>query len=112
MESLKDKTAIVTGAGKGIGRAIALALASEGVQVGLIARTAKDLELVAAEITDMDIKSSWAIADVSEIHAVNKAVLKIEADLGPIDILINNAGIGAFASFMDLEPSAWENIIK
>jgi 3-oxoacyl-[acyl-carrier protein] reductase len=112
MESLKGKTAIVTGAGKGIGRAIALALASEGVQVGLIARTAKDLEHVAAEISAVNSKSSWAIADVSDIQSVNSAFTKIQSELGPIDILINNAGIGAFAPFMDLEPSAWENIIK
>jgi len=112
MESLKGKVALVTGAGKGIGRAIALALAAEGVQVGMIARTDSDLKQVADEISSRDGSSSYAIADVSDINSVNEAVAKIVGDLGNIDILINNAGIGAFASFMDLEPSAWENIIK
>ena len=112
MESLKNKTAIVTGAGKGIGRAIALALAAEGVAVGLIARTGKDLENVAVEITKMNGKCSWANADVSNIDSINHAIKKIESELGPIDILVNNAGIAAFASFMDLEPVQWENIVK
>jgi len=112
MESLKNKTAIVTGAGKGIGRAIALALAAEGVAVGLIARTEKDLENVAVEITKMKGKCSWANADVSKIDSVNQAIQKIESELGPIDILVNNAGIAAFASFMDLEPAMWESIVK
>ncbi|HSB93173.1 MAG TPA: 3-ketoacyl-ACP reductase [Flavitalea sp.] len=112
MESLTGKTAIVTGAGKGIGRAIALALASEGVRVGLVARTAKDLENVAAEIAALNIACTWAVADVSDLRSVNKAFEEIQQELGVIDILINNAGVGAFASFMDLEPAAWENIIR
>ncbi|HEY0176480.1 MAG TPA: 3-ketoacyl-ACP reductase [Pedobacter sp.] len=112
MESLKGKNALITGAGKGIGRAIAIALAAEGVNVGLIARTAADLEQLADELSGLNIRISTAAADVSSIDAVNAAVEQIESELGFIDILINNAGISSFASFMDLEPARWEEIVK
>jgi 3-oxoacyl-[acyl-carrier protein] reductase len=112
MESLQGKNAIVTGAGKGIGKAIAIALAKEGVQVGLIARTSKDLETVAAEITALGVKAAFAVADISNIAEVNKAVESIQAELGNTDILINNAGMGVFGKFLDLTPEQWENHIK
>lgn len=112
MESLKGKTALVTGAGKGIGRAVALALAQEGVDVGLLARTEKDLQAVAEEVMALGVKVAIATADVSDITAVNSAVEKIQQELGNIDILINNAGTAAFGSFLELEPSDWENQVK
>jgi 3-oxoacyl-[acyl-carrier protein] reductase len=112
MESLKGKTALVTGAGKGIGRAIAIALANEGVNVGLIARTEKDLQLVADELKTTGVKTAIATADISDINAVNKAVENIQAALGNIDILINNAGTGTFGKFLELSPEQWENQIK
>src|SRR4028119_54215 len=105
MESLKGKTALVTGAGKGIGRAIAIALANEGAQVGLIARTEKDLQAVANEIQSTGGKTAIATADVSNIESVNAAVESIQTELGNIDILINNAGTGTFGKFLELEPS-------
>lgn len=112
MESLKDKVALVTGAGKGIGKAIAIALAKEGVHVGLIARTEKDLQDLASELINLGVKSIIAPADISNINAVNWAVEKIENGLGPIDILINNAGTGTFGKFLELSPEVWEQQIK
>lgn len=112
MESLKGRNAIITGAGKGIGRAIAIALAAEGVNIGLAGRTAADLQNVAAELKQYDVKTTVAIMDVSDINTVNKAVAGLKAELGLIDILINNAGIAAFGSFMELEPEKWEEIVK
>jgi len=112
MESLKGKIALVTGGGKGIGRAIAIALAQEGVSIGLIARTEKDLQNVAAEVAALGVKTSIAIADVSDINSVNAAVESIQKNLGNIDILINNAGTAAFGKFLELSPAAWENQIK
>lgn len=112
MESLKGKNALITGAGKGIGRALAVALAKEGVNVGLVARTESDLKQVAEEVKDLGVAASIATADVTDIDAVNAAVERITADLGFVDILINNAGIAAFGSFLELEPAKWEQIIK
>lgn len=112
MQSLQNKIALVTGAGKGIGKAIALALAAEGVHVGLLARTRKDLEAVADEINSKGGKAAFETADISKIEEVNAAVAKISGELGPIDILINNAGTGTFGKFLELEPDAWENQIR
>ena len=112
MPALTNKIALVTGAGKGIGRAVALALAAEGAHVGLLARTESDLLLVAAEIIAAGGTVATAVADVADRTAVNLAVAKIQQELGPIDILINNAGIGHFAKFLDMEPAQWEHIIQ
>ena len=112
MESLKGKVALVTGAGKGIGKAIALALAAEGVNVGLTARTEKDVKAVADEISRLGVKAAFATADVSNRPEVEKAVEKLQSQLGPVDILINNAGTATFGGFLELEPEVWENQIK
>jgi 3-oxoacyl-[acyl-carrier protein] reductase len=112
MQSLQHKTALITGAGKGIGRAVALALANEGVHIGLVARTEKDLQAVAAEVTALGVKAAMAVADVSDINSVNAAVAKIRQELGAIDILINNAGTAAFGKFLELTPEQWENQVK
>lgn len=112
MESLSGRNALVTGAGKGIGRAIAIALAKEGVNVALLARTSADLQIVADEVENEGVKAVIVAADVSNIQAVNVAVESAVASLGSIDILINNAGIAAFGGFLDLEPADWEKIIK
>jgi 3-oxoacyl-[acyl-carrier protein] reductase len=112
MELLNGKNAIITGAGKGIGRALAVALANEGVNLGLVARTESDLLQLAEELKPLNVKVSVATADISSIDQVNLAIENIKAELGQIDILINNAGIGAFASFMELEPSKWEEVVK
>lgn len=112
MEQIKGKIALVTGAGKGIGKAVALALASEGVHLALIARTESDLKAVAEEVAKAGVKVEYATADVADITSVNNAVAKLTAALGPVDILINNAGVGKFAKFMELTPEEWEYVVK
>ena len=112
MQSLKGKIALVTGGGKGIGKAIAIALAAEGVHVGLIARTEKDLLTVAEQIKGYGVNAAYAIADISNRIEVESAVEKIKSALGEINILINNAGTGTFGKFLDLEPEVWESQIR
>jgi len=112
MESLKGKNALITGAGKGIGRALAIALAAEGVNLGLVARTEADLKSLAEELAHTGVNIAIATVDVSSIDDVNNAVAKIKSGLGVIDILINNAGTSTFGSFLELEPARWEEIVK
>lgn len=112
MESLKGKTALITGAGKGIGKALAIALAKEGVNVGLLARTTADLEELASQLQEFDIKTAIATADVADMEAVNAAIKKLQTELGFIDILVNNAGVAYFGGFLDLEPAKFEQTIQ
>ncbi|MCL7745802.1 3-ketoacyl-ACP reductase [Halalkalibacter alkaliphilus] len=111
-QSLQGKVAIVTGAGKGIGRATAIALAKEGVQVGLLARTESDLVEVANEIEAMGVKSTYATVDVSSLEQVEQAIDHVTSNLGPADILINNAGTGKFGPFLELTPEEWKSMIE
>lgn len=112
MTDLKNKNALITGAGKGIGKAIAIALAKEGVNVILVARTQTDVDQLAVEVNNFGVKSLALSADVSDINSINTAVEKALAEFKTIDILINNAGIGAFGKFLELEPADWERIIQ
>ncbi|MFV5696077.1 3-ketoacyl-ACP reductase [Flavobacterium sp. LB3P122] len=112
MTDLKNKNALITGAGKGIGKAIALALAKEGVNVILVARTQEEIDSVAAKARSLRVKALAITADVADMNSVNAAVAKALAEFGTIDILINNAGIAAFGKFLELEPTDWERIIQ
>ena len=110
---LRGKRAVVTGAGKGIGRSIALALAAEGVHVGLIARTRADLEAVAGEIGGThDVRTSIATADISQRDEAESAVSRIREELGGIDILVNNAGVAQFGTVTEMDPEVWERIVR
>lgn len=110
-QSLNGKIAFITGAGKGIGRAAALALAEEGVHIGLVARTEADLKKVAAEAAALGVKSAYALADVSNLAEVERAVSLLTDKLGPADILINNAGMGKFGSLLEFDPVEWKSVI-
>ncbi|MEK5205694.1 3-ketoacyl-ACP reductase [Psychrobacillus sp. FSL H8-0510] len=110
-QSLKGKVAFVTGAGRGIGEAIAIALAKEGVNVGLLARTEEALKGVAEEIGTLNVKVAYAPADVSSLEEVKQAIEKLTSELGTADILINNAGIGGFEKLVDTDPAEWKKII-
>ncbi|GAB3236412.1 3-ketoacyl-ACP reductase [Hymenobacter seoulensis] len=112
MEALTGKNALITGAGKGIGRAIALALAKEGVNVALLARTESQLREVAQEIEALGVKAVTLVADVADRAAVEAAVDQALSTLGSLDILMNNAGIGTFAKLVDMDPAEWEKIIQ
>ncbi|WP_042354146.1 3-ketoacyl-ACP reductase [Bacillus rubiinfantis] len=109
---LTGKVAFVTGAGRGIGRAIATALAREGVNVGLIARTEEAIREVANEIRGMGVNAAYAIADVSVREQVEQTVAKLTNELGNADILINNAGIGKFQALVDTDPDEWKRTIE
>ena len=111
MQEVKGKNALITGAGKGIGRAAAIAFAKEGINVGLLGRTGAHLEEVLKELEHYGVKVVMAAADVSDNEAVLSAVEHIKSELGPIDILVNNAGIGKFGKFLELPPEDFKKII-
>ncbi len=112
MTDLKNKTALITGAGKGIGKAIALALAKEGVNIILVARTQSDIDKVALKIKSVRVKALAITADVADINPVNSVVEKALTEFKSIDILLNNSGIGEFGKFLEMEPTDWERIIQ
>lgn len=110
-QSLTGKTAFITGAGKGIGRAAALALAKEGVNLGLIARTESDLQKVVEEAEKEGVRAAFAVADVSSLEEVEAAISALTEALGSADILINNAGIGKFGTVLETSPEDWKQVI-
>ncbi|MFC6334159.1 3-ketoacyl-ACP reductase [Paenibacillus septentrionalis] len=110
-QSIKGKVAFVTGAARGIGKATAFALAKEGVNVGLLARTEATLKEVAAELEGFGVKVAYAMADVAVKEQVDAAIETLTNQLGSADILINNAGTATFASVLDMDPVEWKRII-
>lgn len=112
MIDLKGKTAIVTGGSRGLGKATAIALAKEGVNVGITGRNEQKLQETVAELKALGINASYAVFNVTVQAEVATGIQKIAAALGSIDILINNAGIAAFGSVVDMETTKWEEIIQ
>ncbi|OCS90877.1 3-ketoacyl-ACP reductase [Caryophanon latum] len=110
-QTLAGKTAIITGAARGIGRAVAEALAKEGVHVGLIARTESHLQQAAEALKAYNVNVAYVAADVSNIDAANEAIATLKEQLGDADILINNAGICEFGTVLDMDPQRWKEII-
>ena len=112
MSQLENQIAVVTGAGRGIGRAIALKFAAEGADVVCVSRTQENSEKVAAEIRALGRKA-WAVAvDVSDSAAVGAAAEKILADTGnKVDILVNNAGVTRDGLLMRMSDADWDTVL-
>jgi short-subunit dehydrogenase len=106
---LDGKVVLVTGASRGIGAAVASAVVAEGAVVGLIARTGGDLEEVLGRVGH---RGATATADVADPAALAGAIASLETELGPIDVLIANAGIGAYGPFADIEADEMERLVK
>jgi NAD(P)-dependent dehydrogenase (short-subunit alcohol dehydrogenase family) len=108
MPSLAGRSALITGAGRGIGRALALRLAAEGANVTLTARTRQQVEEVAALIEAQGGKAQAVVADVTDNTAVTQAATAGAKRFGPISILVNNAGLpGPFGPIGDTDPMSW-----
>jgi len=105
---LAGEVAVVTGAGRGIGRAIALAQAKEGAKVALMARTAPEIGAVAREIAAEGGTARTFAVDVADLAAVAGAFAEIERDLGPVSLLTNNAAaFAAIGPIWTVDPDAW-----
>jgi short-subunit dehydrogenase len=101
MQDLRGTNAIVTGASRGIGVHIAKALADEGVNLSLAARSERELEQVRADIEALGVQAIATVCDVVDADDRARLIERTEADLGPIDILVNNAGIERVRRFTD-----------
>jgi 3-oxoacyl-[acyl-carrier protein] reductase len=109
----KNQVAIVTGAGRGIGRAIALRLAREGAHVACVSRTEKNAEKIAAEINAAQKGAAKAYAvDVSSHADVQRIGKQILSDFGQVDILVNNAGITRDMLSMRMTPEDWDVVLN
>jgi len=112
MSQLANQVAVVTGAGRGIGRAIALKFAAEGANVVVVSRTQENSEKVAAEVRALG-RQAWAHAvDVADAAAVNTAAEKILADCGKVDILVNNAGVTRDGLLMRMSDADWDTVLN
>jgi 3-oxoacyl-[acyl-carrier protein] reductase len=111
MSQLANQIAVVTGAGRGIGRAIALKFAAEGADMVCISRTQENSDKVAAEIRALGRKA-WAFAvDVADSVAVSAAAEKILAEAGKVDILVNNAGVTRDGLLMRMSDTDWDTVL-
>lgn len=111
MSLLQGKIAVVTGAGRGIGRAIALRFAAEGADVVCVSRTAENSEKVASEVRATGRKA-WAFAvDVSDGAAVGAVAENLLAEAGRADILVNNAGVTRDGLLMRMSEEDWDTVI-
>jgi len=105
------KVAWVTGAGKGIGEAIALALAEAGINVAVSARTEADIQRVAAAIREKGGEALAVVCDVTRPDSIAAAVSRIRETFGPIAILVNNAGAAGSHKFLGHDDALWHRLI-
>jgi 3-oxoacyl-[acyl-carrier protein] reductase len=112
MENLQGKTALVTGASQGIGRACALALAKMGARVAVVARNEARLEAVAAEITAFGGEAKAFVMDVSDEASIQSTAKATIAHFGGVDILINNAGITRDTLLLRMKRADWDAVIS
>ena len=105
---LKDKVVIITGGGRGIGRAIAIAYAAEGARIVIAARSTEQLDAVAAEITEQGREVLTVPTDLRIQTEVDNLVQQTVSTFGRIDILVNNAGVNPRGRFLDSTDEEWE----
>ena len=110
--NLQDQTAIVTGAGRGIGKAISLAIAARGAHVVLAARTAKELDAVAAEISDAGGSAVAIVTDIADEQSMLDLFAAVRDKFGRLDILVNNAGLGLFGKLDEFSTVDLDAIIQ
>jgi len=108
---MTNRTALITGASRGIGRACALALAESGARVAVAARNIEQLESLAGEIRAQSREAFVASMDLSDAESIKEAIAKIGKDFGPIAILVNNAGITKDGLAMRMKKPDWDIVI-
>ncbi|TXF74932.1 3-ketoacyl-ACP reductase [Chryseobacterium sp.] len=110
--NLKGKNAIITGGGRGLGKAVAVALAAEGVNIGITGRNEEHLIKTAEEIQTLGVRAAFVAFSIDDESAVKTGIDALAKELGGVDILINNAGIGDFGSIEEMPSETWEQVIR
>jgi len=113
LRPLLNQHALVTGGGTGIGRSIALALGDAGARVTLVGRREEKLQAVATELRDRGCEAVCQVADVCQLQGLSDAFSKAVAAFGPVDVLVNNAGLaGESAPFAEVDVEAWWKVFE
>lgn len=112
MNKLKGKKAIITGGGRGLGKATAIAFAKEGIDVAITGRNEAVMKETVAELKSFGVNALYTVFDVTNLEEVKSGIKGTISNLGGVDILVNNAGIAAFGTFNDMEVDQWSNIIQ
>jgi 3-oxoacyl-[acyl-carrier protein] reductase len=112
MEKLTNKKAIITGGGRGLGKATAIAFAKEGIDVAITGRNETVLKETVSELTAIGVNAIYSVFDVGNYEEVKSSIKNIIDTLGGIDILVNNAGIASIGSFNDMPVTEWSQIIQ
>ena len=110
--NLKGKKAIVTGGGRGLGKAVALALANDGVDVAITGRNEANLKNTVEELKATGVNASYVVFSIDDEAAVKTGIETAVQQLGGLDILVNNAGIGNFGTLEEMSSDVWEQVIK
>jgi NAD(P)-dependent dehydrogenase (short-subunit alcohol dehydrogenase family) len=108
----RDQTVLVTGASRGIGRSIALRFAEEGARLALAARTENELLQTASLVEQTGARAVAIPTDIRDRAAVEACVARAEAELGPIDVLVNNAGVFLWRPFLELSSEEWDLVLS
>ena len=108
----RDQTVLVTGASRGIGRSIALRFAEEGARLALAARTENELLQTASLVEATGARAVAIPTDIRDRAAVDACVSRAEADLGPVDVLVNNAGVFLWRPFLELSSEEWDLVLS
>ena len=104
MSKLKNKKAIITGGGRGLGKATAIAFAKEGIDVAITGRNKAVMQATVTELKSYGVNAIYAVFDVGNYEEVQAGIKTIIEELGTVDILVNNAGIAAFFSLTISNP--------
>ena len=110
--NLRGKNAIITGGGRGLGKAVAIALANEGANIGITGRNEENLKNTVEEIKKLGVTAAYSVFSIDDEKAVKTGIDSLVKDLNGVDILVNNAGIGNFGTLEQMPSETWEQVIK
>ena len=110
--NLRGKNAIITGGGRGLGKAVAIALANEGANIGITGRNEENLKNTVEEIKKLGVTAAYSVFSIDDEKAVKTGIDSLVQDLNGVDILVNNAGIGNFGTLEQMPSETWEQVIK